>query len=156
MIITNIARAVGFNKPHVERFYEIYRELIERHEYEPSRIWNMDETGITCVHRPGKILASKGPGSQAGSQNHKWGTRQDSNCHLCHERSRHLPSAAVHLPAKAHGQSADEWRSTPVNRSCQSQWVDGFGDLHRLAEAFCEVHKFLHNQSGPNCDSDDD
>ena len=86
-------------------------------------------------------------GSQAGSQNHKWGTRQDSNCHLCHERSRHLPSTAVHLPAKAHGRSADEWRPTPVNRSCQSQWVDGFGDLHRLAEAFFEVHKLLHNQS---------
>ena len=57
---TNIARAVGFNKPQVERFYGIYRELVERHEYEPSKIWNMDETGITCVHRPGKIVASKG------------------------------------------------------------------------------------------------
>ena len=57
---TNIARTVGFNKPQVERFYGIYRELVERHEYEPSKIWNMDETGITCVHRPGKIVASKG------------------------------------------------------------------------------------------------
>ena len=35
---TNIARAVGFNKPQVERFYGVYRELIERHEYEPSKI----------------------------------------------------------------------------------------------------------------------
>ena len=57
---TNIARAVGFNKPQVQRFFGLYRELVERNTYDPSKIWNMDETGITCVHRPGKIVASKG------------------------------------------------------------------------------------------------
>ena len=56
----NIIHTVGFNKPLVERFYGIYRELIEQNEYEPSKIWNMGETGITCVHRPEKIAASKG------------------------------------------------------------------------------------------------
>ena len=57
---TNIIHTVGFNKPLVERFYGLYRELIDRNKYEPSKIWNMDETGITCVHRPRKIVASKG------------------------------------------------------------------------------------------------
>ena len=57
---TNIARAVGFNKPQVQRFFGLYRELVERNTYDPSKIWNMDETGITCVHRTGKIVASMG------------------------------------------------------------------------------------------------
>ena len=57
---TNIARAVGFNKPQVQRFFGLYRALVERNTYDPSNIWNMDETGITCVHRPRKIVASKG------------------------------------------------------------------------------------------------
>lgn len=55
-IATNVARTFGFNKPQVEMFYGIYRELLEQNEYEPSKIWNMDETGITCVNRPGKIV----------------------------------------------------------------------------------------------------
>ena len=34
--------------------------MLNGHEYIPSKVWNMDETGITSVHQPGKIVASKG------------------------------------------------------------------------------------------------
>ena len=30
------------------------------HGYTPSRIWNMDETGVSTVQKPGKIVATKG------------------------------------------------------------------------------------------------
>ena len=58
---TSIARAVGFNKPQVQRFFNIYKELLQEiGDCAPSRIWNMDETGHTTVQKPGKIIASKG------------------------------------------------------------------------------------------------
>ena len=41
-------------------FFEIYRNTLTNHEYTPMRIWNMDETGISNVHKPTKIVASKG------------------------------------------------------------------------------------------------
>lgn len=34
-------------------------ELVKK-QYTARRIWNVDETGITAVHRPGKILAKRG------------------------------------------------------------------------------------------------
>ena len=37
----------------------MYKDLLEE-EFTPSRIWNMDETGISVVHKPGKIIATKG------------------------------------------------------------------------------------------------
>ena len=46
---TNLSRAVSFNKSNVQ-FFAIYKKLLEEHDYAPSRIWNMDETGITSVH----------------------------------------------------------------------------------------------------------
>ena len=57
---TNIARAVGFNKAQVQKFFEIYRSLLTRDEYTPMQVWNMDKTGITNVHKPGNIIATKG------------------------------------------------------------------------------------------------
>ncbi|XP_064614387.1 uncharacterized protein LOC135478053 [Liolophura sinensis] len=57
---TNISRAVGFNKPKVQQFFGVYRQLLETQDFTPARVWNMDETGITNVHKPGKVLATKG------------------------------------------------------------------------------------------------
>lgn len=57
---TNLSRAVGFNKPKVQQFFGVYKELLQSEEFTPARVWNMDETGITSVHKPGKILATKG------------------------------------------------------------------------------------------------
>ena len=34
--------------------------MLQQNKYEPSKIWNMDETGITRVHWPGNVVASKG------------------------------------------------------------------------------------------------
>lgn len=57
---TSLSRVVGFNKPQVKHFFDIYRELLNEYKFQPSRIWNMDETGITNVHKPGKVVATKG------------------------------------------------------------------------------------------------
>ena len=58
--VTNIARAVGFNKAQLQKFFEIHRSLLTRDEYTPMQVWNMDETGITNLHKLGNIIASKG------------------------------------------------------------------------------------------------
>ena len=57
---TSIQRAVGFKRPKVDQFYATYKNLLDTHTLSPSRIYNMDETGITEVHKPGKVIASKG------------------------------------------------------------------------------------------------
>ena len=57
---TSVARAVGFNKPQVQRFFDLFKEVLESHGCQPSRVWNMDETGLTTVQEPGRVIAPKG------------------------------------------------------------------------------------------------
>ena len=59
---TNIARINGSNKTKVNLFFEIYRNTLTNHEYSFMRIWNMDETGVSNVHKLTKIVATKGAG----------------------------------------------------------------------------------------------
>ena len=57
---TSMSRAVAFNKANVDKFFTIYKEELDKGSYTAARIWNMDETGFTAVHKPAKILAKCG------------------------------------------------------------------------------------------------
>ena len=57
---TSLSRAIGFNQAKVNQFFTVYGEVLQKGSYSASQIWNMDETGITNVHKPTKILATKG------------------------------------------------------------------------------------------------
>lgn len=57
---TSLMRCVGFNKPQVELFFNKLDSLIEKHHFPPSRIYNADETGVSCVHKNQKVLSTKG------------------------------------------------------------------------------------------------
>lgn len=57
---TSITRAVGFNRPKVNQFFELFKDLLSKGIFDESKIWNMDETGLSTVQKPCKILATKG------------------------------------------------------------------------------------------------
>ncbi|KAK2155252.1 hypothetical protein NP493_2096g00000 [Ridgeia piscesae] len=58
---TSAARARGFNKASVDRFYRLYAELVDANVFEPGNVYNVDETGITTVQsKPSKILGRCG------------------------------------------------------------------------------------------------
>ncbi|XP_052752615.1 uncharacterized protein LOC128201064 [Galleria mellonella] len=57
---TSIARAVGFNKPQVYRFYDQLHQLQDKYKFPASRIYNADETGVSTVHKNEKVISTKG------------------------------------------------------------------------------------------------
>jgi len=57
---TSISRMVGFNKPKVTEFFQVYSEMLQKRSFTANNIYNMDETGITTVQKPSKVVARKG------------------------------------------------------------------------------------------------
>lgn len=58
---TSIARAMGFNKTQVNIFYENLQCLYNKYRFAPSRIYNLDETGINTVPKKiPKVISIKG------------------------------------------------------------------------------------------------
>lgn len=57
---TSMARVAGFTKEKVERFFRIFLECLTKYQFPPSRIFNIDETGLSIVQKPRKIIAQKG------------------------------------------------------------------------------------------------
>ncbi|CAK9292519.1 unnamed protein product [Gordionus sp. m RMFG-2023] len=63
---TSMARATGFNEENVLYFFDLYKRILDEHKLECMAIYNMDETGLTTVQTPSKIIAQKGQ-KQVGS-----------------------------------------------------------------------------------------
>lgn len=57
---TSLSRATAFNRHNVGNFFENLKSLLQRFNFGPDQIWNVDETGITTVHKPKKIVACRG------------------------------------------------------------------------------------------------
>jgi len=56
---TSLMRATGFNKPQVDRFYDLLK-LQERFGIQASQIYNADERGVSAVHKNDNVLSVKG------------------------------------------------------------------------------------------------
>jgi hypothetical protein len=57
---TSSARATGFNKRCVSEFFENYILVLKKYSLKPVQIFNVDETGVTTVLKPVKIVSAKG------------------------------------------------------------------------------------------------
>ncbi|KAJ8947302.1 hypothetical protein NQ318_004552 [Aromia moschata] len=57
---TSLSRVTAFNRGEVDVFFNNLELLFEKYHFEVHRIYNVDETGISTVHNPGRILARKG------------------------------------------------------------------------------------------------
>lgn len=57
---TSLGRATSFNRHTVNEFQNNLAQILEKYRFEAKDIWNVDETGVTTVQRPSKIIAVKG------------------------------------------------------------------------------------------------
>ena len=63
---TSLARSTAFNHHNVGKFFENLETVYSRHTFGPEDVYNCDETGLTTVQRPTKVIARRGT-KQVGS-----------------------------------------------------------------------------------------
>ena len=57
---TSLARAMGFNKPQVNRCYDLLGGVMDQEKLEACKMFNVDETGLSTVQNPKRFLQPRG------------------------------------------------------------------------------------------------
>lgn len=57
---TSLSRATRFNRTNVDLFLNNLTTVLEKDKFRPEPVWNIDEMGVSTVHKPKKVVAQKG------------------------------------------------------------------------------------------------
>ncbi|KAE9521524.1 hypothetical protein AGLY_018080 [Aphis glycines] len=57
---TSLSRAMNFNKANVNLFMDKFQQVLLKYKFEAQHIYIIDETGVTTVQTPSKVVATKG------------------------------------------------------------------------------------------------
>ena len=57
---TSIARATAFNRTNVNLFFDALDQAFALGLFSASTVWNLDETGVTTVTKPPRVLSARG------------------------------------------------------------------------------------------------
>ena len=56
----SISRIVAFNKVNVDKFFDMFTSAMEKYQFTPDRIYNLDESALPTVMKPSKVVCARG------------------------------------------------------------------------------------------------
>ena len=117
----SINRVFGLNKTSVNLYFNNLKTVLNKHNFKEHEIFNCDESGLTCVHKPVKVLTPKGKRCVLSATSGERGqtTTIVTACSgsgvyvppmMIFKRKRNKPELVDHAPAGTIGRcSANGW-----------------------------------------------
>lgn len=139
---TSIARARGFNRPQVQRFFENLRAVMEKHNFSLANIYNVDETGIqTSAKRPPKVISLAGKKQVGSISSAERGTLITAVC-CCSAAGGFIPPALIFPRKKRNPRYMEGAPPNSLDLVSDSGWI--------TSETFLKWMEFFVAQVRPS------
>ncbi|CAK1586780.1 unnamed protein product [Parnassius mnemosyne] len=140
---TSLARATAFNKHTVAEFFGNLTAVFNKHEFTAERVWNIDETGVTTVHKPSKIIAVKGS-KQVGKMTSAERGELVTVCACINAAGGHIPPYMI-FPRK-------NWQDRFLNHAPPSSDATTHPSGWMTGDSFIKFLKHFVRHVQPNAD----
>ena len=141
---TSLSRSTSFNKNNVAEFFKNLQEVLERYHFRPNDVYNVDETGVTTVQKPTKVVARRGTKQVGGMTSAERSTLVTICCAVNATGGTVVPPFFVFPRLYFRDwmlKDAGYWYCLPI-------WLDDSRYISGLYEAFCSLCSMFHCKSG--------
>lgn len=141
---TSIARARGFNKPQVYRFFDLLEHQIQKHGIDATRLYNMDETGVqTSSNKPPRVLTKVGKRQVGLIASSERGRNTTVIC-CCNAAGSFIPPFMIFARKKMNSRLLDGSAPGTQGTCTDNGWING--------PAFLEWLRFFIESVRPTSD----
>eukprot|EP00794_Sanderia_malayensis_P006443 gene6443-7173_t len=116
-------RVLGLNKTSVQNNFKNLQELLDTHNFEPHQIFNCDETEITCVNKPVKVIKLKGNRVVASVTSGERGQITTIICAIS-ATDTFAPPLMVFKRTRVHPEMIERAPTGTIGSVSDSGWVD--------------------------------
>jgi len=124
---TSLQRAVGFNTVKVKRFFdELQRILYDSNNKQvisPANIFNVDETGYTVCHKPGKVISTRGKRSVGAITSAEKGRTVTAVC-CCSAEGVFVPPMLIYPRLRVKQEFLDRAPTGSIAGGSKNGWIN--------------------------------
>lgn len=136
---TSLNRVLGFNKLKVDEFYSNLQSLLDKYKFKSSNIYNMDESGITNVHVPERVISEKGKKQVGRLTSAERGATTTVVCAMS-AAGEYIPPMIIFARKRKNDQLMKGAPINSITHLTQSGWMDQDGFLVYLQHFATYAH----------------
>ena len=120
----SINRVFGLHRTSINIYFDNLKTVLDQYQFQPHEILNCDESGLTCVHKPVKVIAPKGKRCVSSATSAERGQTTTTILTGCSASGVYVPPMMIFKRKRNKPELVDHAPVGTIGRCSPNGWID--------------------------------